>query len=136
MRVALRHLFPPSGPAYELFDTAVLLLVLGFLGYVAAAPPEATTEALPPLRFVSDTTLGLVLTAAALVAMAASYTRWLLAGYVVAFFAALAMMANFFAAWLLLDGSTRTLMSAVIYGWLVRRLIRDSGRMSREGVER
>jgi len=124
-----RRLFPPSGPAYELFDASVLLLTLGGIGYVLTNPPPNTAVTLIVLRVIPEEVLGWVLAAAALVGIATSYsTRWLRIGYIATISASLAMSGFFAIGWLFVDGSgIRALLSAVLYGWIGRRLIRDAG---------
>lgn len=122
-----RRLFPAAGPAYELFDASVLLLALGGIGYVLTDPPPNTEMTLTILRYVPEEILGWSLTLAAVVGIVTSYTRWLRAGYIATISATLAM-SGFFALGLVVneDAGIRALLSAIIYGWIARRLIRDN----------
>lgn len=123
-----RRLFPAAGQHYELFDASFLLLALGGIGYVMSEPNPNAASALTILRFVSEEALGWSLAFAAIVGIVFSYTRWLRVGYVATITATLAM-SGFFAIGYITndDAGIRALLSAVIYGWIARRLIRDAG---------
>lgn len=121
-----RRLFPPGGPRYELFDTCTLIFVVGYLGYVVIEP-AATQATLPPLRVVSEHTLGILLTSAGAIGVLTSYSRrFYKIGYTVAITAALAMCVNY-SLGALESWQVRPVISAVFYGWMARRLMRDNG---------
>lgn len=127
----LRRLFPRHGRPYELFDTSVLLLMLGFLGYVLTVPVVAL-EVLPPLRFITEIQLGFVVTVCAIVAIVCSYfQRFLTIGYTVAIFGSTLMCANFligsfFHGGWATDVGLRALLSAILYGWITRNFFRNA----------
>ncbi len=123
-----RNLFPKSGQAYELFDASVLLLALGGIGYVITDPPPNTEATLTILRVLPEEALGWSLALAALVGIVSAYTGWLRVGYIATIAASLAMSGFFALGWIINDESgIRALLSAVLYGWIARRLIRDAG---------
>lgn len=131
MRDRLRRLFPPTGPAYELFDTAVLLLLLALINYVVTDPPATTVLNLSaPLTFASETTWGIALAACGLAAIACSYREDLLdLGYSILVTATVFWSTCFLVSVVLFGGSLRGLGSALIWGWIARRSFRESRRV-------
>ncbi len=123
----VRRLFPPHGPRYELFDSSVLLLVLGLVGYVLTDPPPNTERTLLVLRFITETQLGIVLVAAAVFGLVCSYTtRWLRYGYTATIAATGALSLYFLVGFVANQTSIRSFISVVLYAWIARRLIRDN----------
>lgn len=121
----VRRLFPPSGPAYELFDCAVFVAVVVSVSYVIETPQAAQRDTLGFVdQALSLTAWGAVLTACALIALVCSYVpRWLSFGYGVlaagcAFWAAVFVVGVAF-----YDGQPRSLVSALIYLWVLRRIV-------------
>lgn len=122
-----RRLFPPTGAAYELFDASILLLALGGIGYILTEPPANTAATLTILHVVSEEALGWALAFAALVGIVSSYTRWIRVGYIAVISTSLAMCGFFAVGYVTTDGSgIRALLSAILYGWVARRLMRDA----------
>lgn len=123
----VRSLFPPAGQAYELFDASILLLALGGIGYILTEPPPNTAATLTILHVVSEEALGWSLAFAAVVGIVSSYTRWLRVGYIAVISTSLAMSGFFAVGYVTTEGSgIRALLSAILYGWVARRLMRDS----------
>lgn len=132
IRERTRRWFPAHGPQYELYDTSMLLVALGLLGYVLTTPPPSTQEGLAPLEFISDNQLGWAIVAAGVIGGAFAYSlRTLRVGYIVTITVATVMSANFLVGFLhtwLGEPATewRLALSAVLYGWIARRLMRDN----------
>lgn len=132
LRDRTRRWFPPHGPQYELYDTSMLLVALGLLGYVLTTPPTATQDGLAPLEFISDNELGWAIVAAGLIGWACAYSmRTLRIGYIVTITVATVMSANFLIGFLHTwlgepEAEWRLALSAVLYGWIARRLMRDN----------
>lgn len=128
LAIRLRSLFPKTGQPYELFDASFLLLALGGIGYVMTNPPPNTTNTLTVLQVIPEEALGWTLALAALVGIVSSYTRCLRVGYIATISASLAMSGFFALGYIVNEESgIRALLSAVLYGWIARRLIRDAG---------
>lgn len=82
----LRHLVPPSGKRYHLFDSSVLLIGVSLLWYITTEPSKTTVQAL------DNTILGLLfsptlwgwslLVVGCLGTVASLRERWLDAGYI------------------------------------------------------
>ncbi len=125
-----RKLFPRSGRAYELFDCSVLLLVLGFFGYVVNPTTTGSRQALVDIfEYVPQELFGLIVSAAALYGIIASYTRKMInRGYAVVTAAAIFVSGVYVAGAALVQFDYRTIVSIVVYGWVARRLIREEGR--------
>ncbi len=122
-----RKLFPKNGREYELFDCSVLLFVLTFVGLVIAGPTATQAAALAGL---SISLIGILGGAAALYGVAASYvTRLTTSGFWVttgasAMISGLYLVSAFFPD----VPSARVMVSAVLYGWIARRLVREEDR--------
>lgn len=127
IRARLRRFLPKSGPAYELFDTSVMLFVLGLIGYVLTKPVPNTVNTLhAPLIFLTEHQLGLIVTAAALTGLVTAYwTKFIRVGYTTMITATLTISACFAWGWITYSTSPRSLISALLYAWIARRLIRD-----------
>lgn len=133
---SLRRLLPPAGPAYELFDAAVFLLILGVVGYITTDPPPVTDRALEaPFRVIASLHSGLnpqyvwgtVLAAVAALGLVCSYrAAWLRTGYAAMTIACVFASASFLGGMVLFGASPRAILSAVIYGWIASRLRRDA----------
>lgn len=125
-----RRLFPRSGSPYELFDAAVFLLCLGFIGYVLTDPPATSQQALSaPLDLLPPWVWGTVLTAAGVVGIVCSYVdRWVWLGYRVMLYPCIFWSANFALGILLYGASIRALLSVLLYAWVASRLVRDMPR--------
>lgn len=125
----VRALFPVSGKPYELFDSAVLLLAMGAVGYLWREPSAITQESLAPLQFISSDALGCIMAIAAMFAIVCSYFedrhQIINGGYTAAIFMAVLMSANFFVGWVITDVGPAPLLSSIIYGWVARNLIRN-----------
>lgn len=120
-----RRLFPPSGAQYELWDCAVFVAILVGVGYVIESPQPKQAQT---LTFVEQaftiTVWGSALTACAVVAIVCSYrARWLAFGYGVLSAACAFWGLVFLVGVLFYDGTPRSLTSALIYGWVFRRLV-------------
>lgn len=127
MATTLRRVFPPSGHRYELFDCSVLLLALGGIGYVLTTPPPNTEATLTILRFISEESLGWSLAGAGLIGIIASYVPAAVRfGYGLTIFATGSMSLFFAFGWALNQTDIRSVLSAILYGWIARRLIRDN----------
>lgn len=123
----LRRLFPPSGQQYELFDNAVFVAAIVFVRYVLEGPSENQERGLALLASAASLDIwGAVITAAAVTAAVCSYRHdWLRAGYSV-LVAALALWVTAFLIGLAFYGAPSvTVVSALIYFWVISRLIRD-----------
>lgn len=127
MRARLRNLLPRAGVQYELFDCSVLLLVLGFVGYVLTDPPSNTDKALEaPFLLLDQQIWGALLTICAIVGIVGSYwSKALSVGYRVVTWACLFWSGSFFYGLLIGDASARALVSTFLYAWIARRLMRE-----------
>lgn len=125
----LRSKFPPNGPAYELFDTSILLIALGLIGYILTPPPTVTNLTLVPLEFFPPPVVGGFLLLGGTAGIIGSYrTDLLRAGYIATISVTLAMAA-WFAIGAVVTQEMRPFVSVFIYGWMARRLMRDNEEM-------
>ena len=136
-----RRLFPPTGPAYALFDAAVFLLFLAVIGYILTTPSSTQEQALSaPLDLLPDYVWGTALACVSSFAIVCSYFPCMVRrGYLAMIVACVFWSSNFaigmgfgVAAQLLpvgfLDGyqfTARAFISVLLYGWIASRLIRD-----------
>ncbi len=121
----VRRLFPPSGAAYELLDCAVFVGIIVAVGYVIESPQPAQQNTLGFLEQVVSLTLwGGVLTACAVAAAVCAYVpKWVDIGYGILVAGCVFWSLIFVAGIVFFDGSPRSLVSALIYAWVVRRLV-------------
>ncbi len=112
IKTKARRLAPESGRPYELFDCAVLLLVVSSLGYLSGFS-----------RYEHG---GVVVSVAAVIAIVASYCKahtveW---GYNIAIAAALVVSVVYLGEIFVLGFSPRVLALIFVYCWVARRLLR------------
>ncbi|GAA2008175.1 hypothetical protein GCM10009719_17360 [Nocardioides kribbensis] len=121
----IRRLFPPSGAAYELWDCAVFVAIIVTVGYVIENPQPAQQETLSFVDQVLSLNLwGMVLATCAIVAGVCAYIpRWISFGYGVLVAGCFFWSAVFVVGIVCFNGQPRSLVSALIYAWVVRRLI-------------
>lgn len=121
-----RAIFPPSGKQYELADCAIFVVIIVGIGYVLEEPGVNQQSALGFLEWATSlTTWGAVLTACAAIALGCSYSvNTVRAGYAILIGGCVLWCGAFLAGIAFFDGSARSIVSAVIYGWVVSRLVR------------
>lgn len=121
----LRSLLPSHGQPYELFDCAIFVFLIVVARYVILGAGENQEQALGFLeQAVSLTTWGIALGAmAALSAVLAYFPRWVPLGYGILAAGCFCWCAAFLLGVVLFDGTSASLISALIYAWVLRRLI-------------
>lgn len=129
-RAYWRSRFPPTGAAYELFDAAVFLFALAVVGYILTSPTPTQEKALSaPLDLLPDYVWGTALALVSLLAIACSYRpRRVRLGYRAMIYACTFWSANFAVGIALYGASIRSVISVMLYGWIVSRLVRDMPR--------
>ncbi len=131
--MSLRRLFPPSGLAYQLFDSAIFLLVLAYLWYVGSDPSAVTKTALSgTLEIILNVrTWGIGLMAVGLTSAVLAYRgrRAVLTGYVLMVAATSAWSISLFVGSAVADGGRelifKALGSALLFAWISRRLVTE-----------
>lgn len=123
--IHVRRVFPPSGAPYELFDSAVFVGILVIVGYVIENPQPAQQETLGFIdQALSLNLWGAVLATCAVVAAVCAYVpRWVSFGYGILVAGCTFWSAVFVVGIMFYDGAPRSFVSALIYAWVVRRLV-------------
>ncbi len=125
MRNLARRALPDSGLAYELFDCSVFLTAIVLVGYVIESASPAQERSLTALASVASLTVwGAVVAGAGAFGILCAYTpRWLGVGYGVVITACLLFCGAFILGIAFFDAPATSLPSALVYGWVARRLI-------------
>lgn len=137
MRVRPRHLFPPSGQQYELFDNSAFVVAIVGLRYVVEGASTTQEEGLAVLGQVASLELwGSVLTLAAVFSLICSYRKaWIRAGYSVLIAGLTLWCVAFLVGIGFYGASPVTVVSALIYAKVIRHLVVEAVGRRRPTVE-
>lgn len=126
--IPLRGLFPPNGQRYELFECSVLVVALSFCWYIVTGPSEMTTRALYSFLDIHSPQLwGSAVGLIGVIGIVASYwQRTLRAGYLIVT-VGITFWALILGAAAFTSGGPRTFGVALVFFWVARRLVHESG---------